>query len=66
MYYSNYDESQLLEHASRLEACCGWAKNVWCIFDNTAAFHATPNALDMMRLLDNAAVNARQEPPSAL
>lgn len=66
MYYSNYDKARLLEYASQLAACRGLAKSVWCIFDNTAAFHATPNARDLMRLLDNAAVNARQELPPAL
>ena len=66
MYYSNYDEVQLLDYAGRLAACRSLARNVWCIFDNTAAFHATPNALNLMRLLDNAPVNARQELPSSL
>ena len=45
VYYSAYDESYLDRLADRLLEHATRAHEVWCIFDNTARFHATPNAL---------------------
>ena len=42
MYYSSYSESDLLGIAEQLVS---FPKNTWCIFDNTAARAAIPNAL---------------------
>ena len=39
IYYSNYSEAALIELAAKLRP------GDWCIFDNTAAFHALGNAL---------------------
>jgi uncharacterized protein YecE (DUF72 family) len=46
MYYSPYDPAALDSWADRLR---GWhgRSEVWCVFDNTAEFHATHDALEM-------------------
>jgi uncharacterized protein YecE (DUF72 family) len=46
MYYSAYDEAVLHDLAQRV---CSHP-NVWVIFDNTAAGHAYPNALELQQL----------------
>lgn len=51
MYYSNYSLDQLDALAARLTEASGAARQVWCIFDNTAAGAATPNALHLLRRL---------------
>lgn len=48
IYYSNYDESCLDRLAEELRGFAAPARDVWCIFDNTARFHATPNAIGLM------------------
>lgn len=50
MYYSNYDHAFLLRIANALEAMRSRGTSAWCIFDNTAAGHAVPNALELQRL----------------
>jgi uncharacterized protein YecE (DUF72 family) len=44
IYYSNYDEEALARLAGRLQ------EGDWCIFDNTAAYHALGNALSLDEL----------------
>lgn len=56
MYYSPYDAASLDAYAKDLLSRRGTAENIWCIFDNTAEFHATPNARLFKTILDNAAV----------
>jgi uncharacterized protein YecE (DUF72 family) len=51
IYYSNYDDAYLDRLAERLRAYAAAASEVWCIFDNTARFAATLNALDLWRRL---------------
>ena len=51
MYYSAYDEPYLERLAQRLRAAATRAREVWCIFDNTALFAATPNALSLLARL---------------
>lgn len=51
VYYSAYDELYLDRLAERLREHATRSREVWCIFDNTARFHATPNALDTVRRL---------------
>lgn len=48
IYYSNYDEPYLDHLAARLRDYATRAREVWCIFDNTARFAATPNALSLL------------------
>jgi len=43
VYYSEYDPDRLAEIAAELAALK--ARDVWCIFDNTAASHALGNAV---------------------
>ncbi|MBW8861768.1 MAG: DUF72 domain-containing protein, partial [Acidobacteria bacterium] len=48
IYYSNYDEPYLDRLAARMREYATRARDVWCIFDNTARFAATPNALSLL------------------
>jgi uncharacterized protein YecE (DUF72 family) len=52
-YYSAYDDPYLDALAARLRAAAGAAGAAapWCIFDNTAAGAATPNACALLALL---------------
>jgi len=43
IYYSNYSDDKLVQLAQKL------GPKDWCIFDNTAAFHALGNALTLQR-----------------
>ena len=51
VYYSAYDEPYLDRLAERLRAYGARAREVWCIFDNTALFAATPNAFSLLARL---------------
>lgn len=51
IYYSTYDEPYLDLLAERLRDYATRATEVWCIFDNTALFAATPNALGLIERL---------------
>jgi len=51
MYYSSYSKAQLAELARRITRCSADARQVWCIFDNTAEGAATKNALELAGLL---------------
>lgn len=50
-YYSEYDDSRLGQLAAEIMAYARDDVPVWCIFDNTALGAATPNALELQRLL---------------
>jgi uncharacterized protein YecE (DUF72 family) len=51
IYYSNYDDAYLDGLAERLVGLAASSHEVWCIFDNTARFAATPNAAGLVRRL---------------
>jgi uncharacterized protein YecE (DUF72 family) len=51
-YYSDYAEDRLQSWAAELLRHADLGRQVWCIFDNTAAGAAQLNALTMQRLLD--------------
>ena len=51
VYYSTYDEEYLDRLAERMRDYAARAREVWCIFDNTALFAATPNALSLLARL---------------
>jgi uncharacterized protein YecE (DUF72 family) len=51
IYYSNYDEVYLDGLADRMREFAARAREAWCIFDNTARFAATPNALSLLARL---------------
>ena len=51
IYYSTYDEAYLDALAVRMREYAQRATHVWCIFDNTALFAATPNALGLVERL---------------
>ena len=54
IYYSTYDDAYLDALATRLGELAREARDVWCIFDNTALGAATANALGLMDRLDAA------------
>ncbi len=54
MYYSGYDHAHLRAMAQRLESGHADGAATWCIFDNTAAGHAVPNALELLRITASA------------
>ena len=51
MYYSPYDAAALEAAAVRLRSHAAAGHDAWCIFDNTAEFHATHDALAVQALL---------------
>jgi uncharacterized protein YecE (DUF72 family) len=51
IYRSPYEQDFLAALAHRIEGLRKEAGQVWCVFDNTAAGHALPNALALMQLL---------------
>jgi len=51
IYYSPYSEEALTGVAERLAAAAAAGAETWCIFDNTAAFAATDDALTTKALL---------------
>jgi uncharacterized protein YecE (DUF72 family) len=52
IYYSAYDAAYLDALAARIRAEVDAGREVWCIFDNTAAGAATQNALDLLARLE--------------
>jgi uncharacterized protein YecE (DUF72 family) len=51
MYYSPYSDAALSAIMARLLDDCAQGRSVWCIFDNTAAFAATGDALTVRTAL---------------
>jgi uncharacterized protein YecE (DUF72 family) len=49
IYYSSYSQDFLDDLVRDLEAQRAAGHRVWCIFDNTAAGEAVPNALDVLQ-----------------
>jgi uncharacterized protein YecE (DUF72 family) len=49
VYYSSYSPEFLDGMAVQMADISRAGKDVWCIFDNTAAGEAVPNALDLLR-----------------
>jgi len=49
VYYSSYPREFLQKVERMIEKRMVRGADVWCIFDNTAAFAAVPNALDVLR-----------------
>ena len=52
IYYSSYDADALDALAARIRAGQAAGRQVWCIFDNTAAGAAAQNALDLLARLE--------------
>jgi uncharacterized protein YecE (DUF72 family) len=52
VYYSAYDADYLDALAARIRAEADEGREVWCIFDNTAAGAAARNALDLLARLE--------------
>jgi uncharacterized protein YecE (DUF72 family) len=53
MYVSNYDESYLRSLAERIRKLQHSKTHIWCVFDNTAAGHALPNAYATLQFITN-------------
>ena len=49
IYYSSYSDEYLAALVRELEGYKAAGRTAWCIFDNTAAGEAVPNALDVLR-----------------
>jgi uncharacterized protein YecE (DUF72 family) len=56
VYWSAYEGALLQALARRMRQAEMEAEEVWCIFDNTASGAAAANALELGRLLDDAAI----------
>lgn len=52
IYKSSYSEKDLDSLAAQMRKASAKCESAWSIFDNTAQFHATTNALDLMKKLD--------------
>lgn len=48
MYYSAYDDAFIEAIATKLRSARDEGRDAWCVFDNTAAGEAVPNALSLM------------------
>jgi uncharacterized protein YecE (DUF72 family) len=59
IYFSSYDDAFLETIAERMQASVPGAREVWCMFDNTAHGHAVPNALHLSELLNLAPATRR-------
>jgi uncharacterized protein YecE (DUF72 family) len=59
MYYSAYSHEVIAEAAATLEGHAKAGRPAWCIFDNTAAFAATGDALSTLKLLQSQAPDDR-------
>jgi uncharacterized protein YecE (DUF72 family) len=51
-YYSAYPSEFLRDVEQRVRAMARPGADLWCIFDNTAEGHAVPNALEVLRGVD--------------
>jgi uncharacterized protein YecE (DUF72 family) len=49
VYYSRYPPEFLAKVAGRIERCLARGADVWCVFDNTAAGAAVPNAQEVLQ-----------------
>ncbi len=49
IYYSAYTPAFLAALVRELAGYAAAGRRAWCVFDNTAAFEAVPNALDVLR-----------------
>jgi uncharacterized protein YecE (DUF72 family) len=52
VYYSAYPPEFLGDVERRIAAMARPGADLWCIFDNTAEGHSVPNALDVLRAVD--------------
>lgn len=52
-YYSAYRDDGLEDWAGRVRSALADARELWCIFDNTAAGESTPDALELLTRLGN-------------
>ena len=50
-YYSAYRKDGLDDWAGRIRSALTQARELWCIFDNTAAGESTPDALELLKRL---------------
>ncbi|CAN7424602.1 DUF72 domain-containing protein [Massilia sp. LjRoot122] len=57
IYYSRYSAEYVESVRRELARQTAAGRNCWCIFDNTAAFEAVPNALQLLHGLEGQAVD---------
>jgi uncharacterized protein YecE (DUF72 family) len=56
IYYSSYPPETLRKVEHELLMCSAQGADSWCIFDNTAAFAAVPNALEVLEGVADSAI----------
>ena len=62
VYWSRYDDAWLDALATQVLEAASDAREVWCIFDNTAAGGALPNALELLTRLSPSRANGAPSP----
>jgi uncharacterized protein YecE (DUF72 family) len=63
IYYSPYGSEALTDVANRLVRDAAAGAEAWCIFDNTAAFAATGDALTTRSLIEGRCRRNLDQPP---
>jgi uncharacterized protein YecE (DUF72 family) len=66
IYYSAYDAEALADVAARLARDAAAGRQTWCIFDNTAAFAATGDALAAQALVRVSATALETAPTASI
>ena len=58
MYVSDYPRNVVARYAAEVERRTRLGLRSWCVFDNTTFGHATCNAVDLLRLLNQGDLGA--------
>ncbi len=64
IYYSRYSPEYVESVRRELDRQRAAGRTCWCVFDNTAAFEAVPNALQLLHGLDGQVLDESAIPPA--
>ena len=64
IYYSRYSPEYVEAVRRELDRQRAAGRTCWCVFDNTAAFEAVPNALQLLHGLDGQVLDETAIPPA--
>lgn len=64
IYYSRYSPEYVESVRRELDCQRAAGRTCWCVFDNTAAFEAVPNALQLLHGLDGQVLDEAAIPPA--
>ena len=64
IYYSRYSPEYVESVRRELDRQRAAGRTCWCVFDNTAAFEAVPNALQLLHGLDGQVLDETAIPPA--